>query len=57
MFMLTMLQNIFQGREVNYFATYEYCNKADEFYATEEMIFKNHVAMRNAYFDLIELLV
>ena len=42
-------KNIFKGKEVNYIATYEYCDKAEEFYATEEMISKNTIAMKNAY--------
>lgn len=49
-------KNIFKGKEVSYIATYEYCDIAEEFYATEEMISKNDIAMKNAYRELMGLL-
>lgn len=41
--------NIFKGEEVQYFATYEYCEHAEAFSATEEMLSANDVSMKNAY--------
>ena len=40
---------IFKGEKVKFVAIYEYCESADEFYATEEMMSENYVAMKNAY--------
>lgn len=42
-------RNSFKGVEVVYDATYEYCELADEYIATEEMLSANDKAMKNAY--------
>ena len=39
----------FKGKKVEYTATYEYCDVADEYLSTEEMITSNDIAMKNAY--------
>lgn len=48
--------NIFKGREIDYIATYEYCDKTEELYATEDMISTNDIAMKNAYREQAGLL-
>ena len=42
-------ETIFKGVSVKYIAVYEYCDRCEEFTATEEMINKNDIAMKNAY--------
>ena len=42
-------QNIFKGATVDYDAEYFYCDRSDEFYADENMIASNDIAMKNAY--------
>lgn len=49
-------KNIFKGKEINYTATYEYCDRADEYYATEQMLSSNDIAMKNAYRKQLGLL-
>lgn len=49
-------QNVFKGVEVSYDATYEYCEPADEYIATEEMLSANDMAMKNAYRQAMGLL-
>ena len=39
----------FKGEKVEYTAMYEYCDVADEYLSTEEMITSNDIAMKNAY--------
>ena len=41
--------NIFKGISVDYDAEYCYCDQADEFYAEEQQISQNDIAMKNAY--------
>lgn len=45
----TIDKNIFKGVEVNYKATYNYCDKADEYFETEEQLTANDIAMKNEY--------
>lgn len=40
---------LFKGENVFFNATYEYCNRADEYLETEEMIKLNSLAMKDAY--------
>jgi putative zinc finger/helix-turn-helix YgiT family protein len=42
-------ETVFKGITVKYTAVYEYCDRTEEFTATEEMIDKNDTAMKNAY--------
>lgn len=42
-------RNIFQGQEVSYEAGYMYCSAADEYYATEQQMRMNDIAMKDAY--------
>lgn len=46
----------FKGLEVSFVATYEYCNHADEYLETEDMIKANNLAMKDAYREKIGLL-
>lgn len=46
----------FKGKKVEYTATYEYCDVADEYLSTEEMIISNDIAMKNAYREASNLL-
>jgi putative zinc finger/helix-turn-helix YgiT family protein len=39
----------FKGLEVSFDSTYEYCNHADEYLETEDMIKANSLAMKDAY--------
>lgn len=48
--------NIFKGEKVEYTAFYEYCDLADEYLATEELIAINDIAMKNAYREQNRLL-
>ena len=48
--------NEFKGVKVEYDATYEYCELADEYISTEEMISANDIAMKNAYRQAVGLL-
>ena len=41
--------NIFKGETVEYDATYEYCEKANETIASEKMMSSNDISMKNAY--------
>ncbi|MBR5718314.1 MAG: DUF4065 domain-containing protein [Clostridia bacterium] len=41
--------NIINGVKVAYEATYEYCELADEYYATEQQIRNNDIAAKDAY--------
>lgn len=49
-------KNIFKGEEVIYNATYDYCENTDEYYASEEQITQNDIAMKNAYREKVGLL-
>ena len=46
---IVMDSNIFKGVPVEYKAEYYYCDQADEYYADEQQISKNDIAMKNAY--------
>lgn len=48
--------NVFKSVQVNYEATYFYCDKADEYYSDEQMITENDISMKNAYRKQIGLL-
>jgi hypothetical protein len=39
----------FKGKEVSFEALYEYCENADEYLETEDMIKANNLAMKEAY--------
>lgn len=41
--------NKFKGIMVQYVATYEYCDQADEYFSSEELSAANDIAMKNAY--------
>ena len=41
--------NIYKGREVKYMATYEYCDRTNQFIENEDMLRANDIAMKNAY--------
>ena len=43
----------FKGEEVSFDATYEFCNRADEYLETEDMIKANSLAMKDAYRDKV----
>lgn len=49
-------ENVFNGKVINYIATYEYCSYAEEYTQTEEMIRKNDVAFKDAYKKQMNLL-
>lgn len=53
---LVQEKTVFKGVEVTYNATYEYCEKCDEYNATEEMITANDIAIKNAYRNKVGLL-
>lgn len=46
----------FKGLEVSIDATYEYCDKADEYLETEDMIKTNSLTMKDAYREKVGLL-
>lgn len=48
--------NIYKDQPVTYFAIYEYCDRVDEYQATEPMIAQNDIAMKNAYRAAMNLL-
>lgn len=48
--------NEFKGVQIEYDAIYEYCEFADEYISTEEMISANDIAMKNAYRQAVGLL-
>lgn len=41
--------NLFKGKQVEYYAIYEYCDVCDMFNQTEEMIDTNDIAMKDQY--------
>lgn len=41
--------NVFKGQKVEYEALYEYCDKADEYWANGEYISRNYLAMKDSY--------
>lgn len=45
----TLEKNIFKGVEVEYKAIYKYCDKADEYFESDDMIAINDIAMKNDY--------
>lgn len=49
-------RNAFKGVEVEFDATYEYCEPADEYIATEEILSANDMAMKNACRQMMGLL-
>ena len=53
---LVQEKTVFKGVEVTYNATYEYCERCDEYNATEEMITANDIAIKNAYRNKMGLL-
>lgn len=53
---IVMDSNIFKGVPVEYKAEYYYCDQADEYYADEQQISKNDIAMKNAYREKERLL-
>lgn len=42
-------KTVFKNVPVEYYAEYEYCDKADEYHAVDEMISNNDISMKNAY--------
>ena len=46
----------FKGEKVEYSAIYEYCDRADELLAREEMISANDISMKNAYREKVGFL-
>jgi putative zinc finger/helix-turn-helix YgiT family protein len=48
--------NTFKGQNVAYDAIYEYCNVADEFTATEEMVKNNDISFKDAFRHSVGLL-
>lgn len=42
-------KNTYKGEEIEYKAVYEYCDKADEFMAADNMISDNFSALQKAY--------
>ena len=46
----------FKGKQVEFVARHEYCDKAEEFLSHEDMISGNDIAMKNAYRRLCDLL-
>lgn len=42
-------QLTFKGIKVDYEAQYQYCDVAEEYYATEEQVSNNDISMKNAY--------
>lgn len=46
----------FKGKKVSFEAVYEYCDVADEFLETEEMIRANSLVMKDAYRGIVGLL-
>lgn len=49
-------ENIYKGQHVQYQATYEYCEHTDEYVASEELLSRNDIAMKNAYRKSVNLL-
>ena len=49
-------RNTFKGVEIQYDAIYEYCERAEAYFSTEEMISANDIAMKNAYRQAVGLL-
>lgn len=49
-------ENIYKGQKVQYEAVYEYCEFADEYFASETLISQNDIAMKNAYRKVMQLL-
>ena len=41
--------NTFKNQTVEYMATYEYCELAEEYFAAEDYLNENAIAMKNAY--------
>ena len=41
--------NVFKGIQVEYDAFYEYCDVADEYFSTDNLISENDVSLKNAY--------
>ena len=39
----------FKGKKVNYLATYEYCENADEYWESDETISENDMSLKDAY--------
>ena len=49
-------KNIFNGEEVSCIAIYDYCENTDDYYASEEQITQNDIAMKNAYREKLGLI-
>ena len=48
---------MFKGKNVEYDAIYEYCERTDELIAREEMISANEISMKNAHLESTDSLV
>lgn len=48
--------NIYKNQKVEYMATYEYCDVADEYIASEQYIDENDISMKDAYRQKMGLL-
>lgn len=42
-------QSMFKEKQVNYYATYEYCDNTSEYWESDDMITENNIALKNAY--------
>lgn len=42
-------KNLFKNTEIEYWGTYYYCDKSDEFYTDEAMMIQNDISMKDAY--------
>ena len=49
-------KNIFKNIDVEYEATYFYCDLAEEFYADEDQMRENYLNMKKAYGEKVGLL-
>ncbi len=49
-------KNVFKGQEIEYDAIYEYCDQADEYMSSENMISINDISLKNAYRKQVGLL-
>lgn len=45
----TTEMNVYKGTSVSYEAIYDYCDKADEYFESGDMITRNYIAMKKAY--------
>ncbi len=55
--LVRVLENtVFKDKPLEYYVVYEYCEKSEEFWETEEYITQNNIAMKDAYRDSMGLL-